>query len=134
MGREPVLHGKRILVVDDDPNARELIRLALSKYDCDVFEAENGEAGLNIAVHEKPHLIITDHLMPNFTGYELFQKVRNSNELKKVRFIMVTSKQFDHHFPELLKLEGCDFIAKPFHIATLIGAIEKLLGPLPFRI
>ena len=125
---------KRILIVDDDPNARELIRLALSKYECDVFEAANGQQGLDIALHEKPSLIITDHLMPNFTGYELFQKVRRAIELKKVRFIMVTTKQFDPKFPELLKLEGCDFISKPFHVATLIGTIEKLLGPLPFRI
>ncbi|MEK6543181.1 MAG: response regulator [Elusimicrobiota bacterium] len=124
---------KKILIVDDDPNARELIRLALSKYECDVFEAADGQEGFNVASSEKPHLIITDHLMPNFTGYELFQRVRGKGEIKKARFIMVTSKQFDANFPELLKLEGCDFISKPFHVATLIGTIEKLLGPLPFR-
>ncbi len=126
--------GKKILVVDDDPNARELIRLALSKYDCNVVEAANGQEGLTMAINQQPNLIITDHLMPNFTGYELFQKVRSDGNLKRTRFIMVTSKHFDAEFPELLKLEGCDFVSKPFHVAALIGSIERLLGPLPFRL
>ncbi|MBI4369184.1 MAG: response regulator [Elusimicrobia bacterium] len=124
---------KKILVVDDDPRSRELIRLALAKYDCDVSEAGTGQEGVDIANRERPNLIITDHLMPNFTGYELFQRVRGDAAMRRTRFIMVTSKHFDHEFPELLKLEGCDFISKPFHIVSLIGAIEKLLGPLPFR-
>lgn len=125
---------KKILIVDDDPNARELIRLALSKYECELSEAANGQEGLNLAEKHRPNLIITDHLMPNFTGYELFQKVRSDSALKRARFIMVTSKHFDAEFPELLKLDGCDFISKPFHIAALIGAVERLLGPLPFRL
>ncbi|MBI4668174.1 MAG: response regulator [Elusimicrobia bacterium] len=124
---------KKILVVDDDPNARELIRLMLSKYDCEVLEAANGLEGWGVASKERPNLIITDHLMPNFTGYELFQKVRDDESLKRTRFIMITSKHFDSEFPELLRLEGCDFVSKPFHVASLVGAIEKLLGPLPFR-
>lgn len=125
---------KKILVVDDDPNALELVRLALSKYDCEVHEAGDGQTAYNIAEQIRPHLIVTDHLMPNFSGYELFHKVRSHNELRKTRFIMVTSKHFDTEFPELLKLEGCDFVSKPFHVVTLLGAIEKLLGPLPFRL
>ncbi|MBI2069200.1 MAG: response regulator [Elusimicrobia bacterium] len=125
---------KKILVVDDDPNARELIRLVLSKYDCEVMEAANGQEGLDVALKERPGLIITDHLMPNFTGYELFQRVRAETAMKKTRFIMVTTKHFDSEFPELLKLEGCDFVSKPFHVASLVGAIERLLGPLPFKI
>lgn len=125
---------KRILVVDDETNARELIRLALAKYDCEIHEAGDGQAAYETAEKVKPNLIITDHLMPNFSGYELFHKVRGNHELRKTRFIMVTSKHFDTEFPELLKLEGCDFVSKPFHLITLIGAIEKLLGPLPFRV
>ncbi|MBI4064282.1 MAG: response regulator [Elusimicrobia bacterium] len=125
---------KKILIVDDDHSARELIRLMLAKYDCQVYEAVNGQEGLDLAVKEKPQLIITDHLMPNFTGYELLRRVREDGIMKRTRFIMVTSKHFDTEFPELLRLDGCDFISKPFHIASLLGAIEKLLGPLPFRI
>lgn len=125
---------KKILVVDDDPNARELIRLALSKYDCEVLEASNGQEGLDSVMREKPNLVITDHLMPNFSGYEMLQKVRDQQNLRQTRFIMVTAKHFDSEFPELLKLGGCDFISKPLHIISLIGMIEKLLGPLPFRI
>lgn len=126
--------GKKILVVDDDPNSRELIRLALAKYDCEVLEAANGQEGLDAALKETPNLVITDHLMPNFSGYEMVQKVRGDVRMKNTRFIMVTSKHFDNEFPELLKLGGCDFISKPLHIISLIGAIEKLVGPLPFRI
>lgn len=125
---------KKILVVDDDPNARELIRLALSKYDCEVLEAANGLEGLDAAMKERPNLVITDHLMPNFSGYEMLQKVRDQQDLRQTRFIMVTAKHFDSDFPELLKLGGCDFISKPLHIISLIGMIEKLLGPLPFKI
>ncbi len=125
---------KKILVVDDEPNAREVIRLSLAKYDCEIFEAADGQAAYEVAQSAKPHLIITDHLMPNFSGYELFHKVRSTDSLRKTRFIMVTSKHFDTEFPELLKLEGCDFISKPFHVVILLGAIEKLLGPLPFKL
>ena len=125
---------KKILVVDDDPNARELVRLMLSKYDCEVFEAADGREGFEVAAKEKPHLIIADHLMPQFTGYELLRKVRQDKDMKTMRFIMITSKHFDSDFPELLRLDGCDFISKPFHVAALLGAIEKLIGPLPFRV
>lgn len=124
---------KKILVVDDEDNIRELIRIALTRYDCEVIEAANGQEAYDSAKREMPTLIITDHLMPNFTGYELVQKVRQDSKLKKTPILMCTAKQFDSDFPQLLKLENCDFLAKPFDVVELIGSIEKLIGPLPFH-
>lgn len=124
---------KKILLVDDDPNSRELLRLALGPYECRLFEAADGAEALSMAQRERPDLIILDHMMPKMTGYELFHKIREDSTLSATRFIMVTVKHFDSQFPERLRLEGCEFIAKPYDFYALYALIQKVLGPLDPR-
>ncbi|MBI4668175.1 MAG: response regulator [Elusimicrobia bacterium] len=123
----------KILIVDDDQNSRELIRLAFAVYDCALLEAADGNEGLEIALREKPDILLIDQMMPQMTGYELFRKLHAEPSMKSAHFIMITVKQFDNEFPERLKMEGCEFIAKPYDFAALLKLIEKIIGPIPKR-
>lgn len=120
----------KILLVDDEPGERYLMFFALSEYDCQILEAGDGEEGFKIALESKPDLIITDHMMPRLSGYEMIQRMRSNPILQDVPIIMLTAKHFDKEFPELLQLQGCRFVGKPLHRDVLLINIEKVLGPL----
>ena len=81
---------KKILVVDDDPNARELVRFMLSKYDCQILEASDGKEGLEMALREKDHKAI-----PNYTGpiIERAWPRRDSPETQTQVTIHITPRQ-----------------------------------------
>src|SRR5690625_6431711 len=69
-----------ILVVDDEPGIRELIRMFLEKEGYDVIEAENGKEAMEIVSSDQPHLILLDIEMPGMTGFEVCRNIRKKND------------------------------------------------------
>lgn len=118
----------RILVVDDDPDIRNLIGAYLKADGHAVEFAVNGIAGIGAALGEMPDLIVTDFQMPGMDGFALFNAVR-ANAAKKVPVVMLTA----HHSPALMQkalgLGIDDFIGKPVTREELARVVAPLVAP-----
>ena len=81
----------KILLVDDNGENREILRLIMEKQGNEVVEAEDGQDGLNKALDDKPDLIISDILMPNMDGFQFLKNMKNSELLKSIPFIFYSA-------------------------------------------
>ncbi|MCH7505436.1 response regulator [PVC group bacterium] len=120
------LNGKRILIIDDEPNIVKLItaRLKLNRYQ--TIQAFDGEEGLRKAKEEKPDLIILDVMMPKMSGYDFVKNIKSDDELKHIPIVILTAKG---GVEDLFKTEGVDsFMAKPYIPDELLGTIRGLIG------
>ena len=117
----------KILVVDDDINQIRLIRERFSKKGHQVLEAINGEEGLEVALADKPDLILLDVMMPVMNGWELCKYLRNRREFDDVGIIMLTA--IGPNLNEMTSpLDGADdYVDKPFLFSELEEKMEKVL-------
>ena len=120
---------KKILVIDDDDLVRSMTCNVLKKSGFQVFEAENGNVGLNVAVKESPDLVITDMLMPDKEGIETILELSAINKDIKIIAMSGGGKTQDMTFLDLAKKIGASkTIQKPFKPANLLSAVQEILG------
>ena len=114
---------KRILVVDDDKNISEVIKLYLKKEGYDVSLAYDGKAGLEEFGKEVPALIVLDIMMPKLDGWEVLKQVRKTSS---VPVIMLSAK--GETFDKVLGLElgADDYITKPFDPKEFIARVKAV--------
>jgi DNA-binding response OmpR family regulator len=119
--------GKRVLLVDDDPEIIEAIRYALESRGYQIFIARDGNQGLAMAEREDPDLVILDMMMPKRSGFLVLEKLRRTREVP-VRVIMITANEGARHkaYAEMLGVD--DYIRKPFAMDKLVDAVERLLA------
>ena len=120
--------GKTILIVDDSPVERHILKDAVSGLEFTIFEAENGESGIKMAIEHKPDIILMDVVMPGINGFQATKQITNNEQLKNVPVIMCTSKN-----QETDKIWGARqgakaYVVKPINKEALISEIKKLLG------
>ncbi|MEG0767734.1 MAG: response regulator transcription factor [Clostridia bacterium] len=113
----------QILLVDDDPNIRQLVRLYLEKEGFEVTTAERGDTALEIFRKHPPHLILLDVMLPGMDGWQVCREVR---KVSNIPVIMLTAK--DETFDKVLGLElgADDYIVKPFEPKELIARIKAV--------
>jgi CheY-like chemotaxis protein len=118
----------KILIVDDDPDIRDSLKILLNLDGHTVLEASDGEVALEKAKSEKPELVLTDALMPIKDGYSLAKDLRSNCETSATPIIMLTA--LDKEQDELKAFQDGvdDFISKPFKRAVLNARISKLLS------
>ena len=107
----------RVLVVDDEPDAVELLQEFLAAKGYDVLTATGGEEALRIVREERPHLILLDVRMPGMNGLEVLRHVRKIDQ--EVGVIMVTAVSEEETGREALALGAFDYIVKPLDLAYL---------------
>ena len=107
----------RILVVDDEPDAVELLRDFLTGKSYEVSTAASGEEALKKVKKERPHLILLDIRMPGMNGLEVLRRVRQIDQ--EVGVIIVTAVNEEDTGREALKLGAFDFIVKPLNLEYL---------------
>jgi DNA-binding response OmpR family regulator len=107
----------RVLVVDDEPDAVELLREFLAGKGYEVLTASNGEEALQKVKEERPHLILLDVRMPKVNGLEVLKRVREID--KEVGVIMVTAVNEEETGREALQLGAFDYITKPLDLKYL---------------
>lgn len=117
----------RILIIDDDPQFRELVRRFLEADGHEVRDAESGEAGLQLFRNDTPDLIVTDIFMPGISGLETIEKIRA--EAPDMKIIAVSGRDGMGAATLLPSGErGADRgLAKPFRRQELTDVIEELL-------
>lgn len=115
---------KRVFVIDDDENIRQLISLYLLKEGYKIFEFENGELGLAAFKKEEPDLILLDVMMPGLDGYDTLKEIRKKSS---VPVIMITAK--NETFDKVLGLElgADDYMVKPFEPKELSARIKAVI-------
>jgi DNA-binding response OmpR family regulator len=118
--------GKRILVVDDDPEIIDTLNFALSNKGYHVMIARDGNQGLAMAEREEPDLVILDMMMPKRSGFLVLEKLRRSRPVP-LRIIMITANEGSRHkaYAEMLGVD--DYIRKPFAIERLLDSVHRLL-------
>jgi CheY-like chemotaxis protein len=116
--------GARILVIDDNAEARELLKDILEEKGYSILEAENGEKALEVMSTSLVHMAIVDLDMPRMNGIEFSKHAKSKNPLFPI--IMVTAySQF--YSPAEILASGVDaFLQKPIDLARLLKAIEQL--------
>ncbi|MDX1388223.1 MAG: response regulator transcription factor [Acidobacteriota bacterium] len=121
-----------ILVVDDDPHIREVIRFALQKEGFETVEAANGREALEAFDRSPPSLMVLDILMPEMDGCEVCRAIRSRSDLP---IVFLSSKDDEVDRIVGLELGGDDYITKPFSPRELIARIRAILrrtaGPPP---
>lgn len=118
---------RKILVVDDEPNVRRLLRTVLKKK-FTVLEAEDGGQAVNIACAEKPDLILMDIMMPKMDGYTSCYALKNEPATRSIPIIMLTAIDLKLNL-QLSKEIGADgYITKPFNSRELLDNIAQVLS------
>ena len=114
----------KILVVDDDTNISELLRLYLEKNGFSVITCADGATAIEVEKKEKPSLILLDIMLPKFDGWQVCREIRKTSE---VPIIMVTAK--NETFDKILGLElgADDYISKPFDTKEVIARVKAVL-------
>jgi DNA-binding response OmpR family regulator len=118
---------KRILLVDDDREIVESMRLALQAAGYEVLIARDGNQGLALADREDPDLVILDMMMPKRSGFLVLERLRRSRPMP-VRIIMITANEGSRHKAYAETLGVDDYIRKPFAMDRLLGSVGRLLG------
>jgi DNA-binding response OmpR family regulator len=118
---------KRILLVDDDQEIIESMRVALEAKGYQVFVARNGNEGLAMAEREDPDLIILDMMMPLRSGFLVLEKLRVTRTFP-TKVIMVTANEGNRHKAYAETLGVDDYIRKPFAMDRLLKSVAKLLS------
>jgi DNA-binding response OmpR family regulator len=118
---------KRILLVDDDPEIIESLRLALESKGYNILVARDGNQGLSMAEREDPDLVILDMMMPKRSGFLVLEKLRRTRPIP-VRVIMITANEGSRHkaYAEMLGVD--DYIRKPFAMDRLVDSVDRLLA------
>ena len=118
---------KRILVVEDNETNIYLISFILRKNGYEVTEARTGEEGVELAIKEKPDLIIMDIQLPGIDGLEATRKIRESEADGEVPIIALTSYAMTGDRERALKAGCTGYIEKPINPDTFISEIKKYL-------
>jgi CheY-like chemotaxis protein/CRP-like cAMP-binding protein len=118
---------KTILVIEDSNDIRENTAEILELAGFKALTAKNGKEGIDLALREKPDVIICDIMMPELDGYGVLHLLRKNQETENVPFIFLTAKTERSDFRKGMEMGADDYITKPFDESELLSAVEVRL-------
>ena len=118
---------KRILVVEDNETNMYLIRFILGKSGHQVIEAITGEEGVELALKEKPDLVIMDIQLPGIDGLETTKRIRETEAIGQTPIVALTSYALTGDREKSLKAGCTGYLEKPINPETFMADIEKYL-------
>jgi two-component system alkaline phosphatase synthesis response regulator PhoP len=114
----------KILIADDEPHIRQLVNNALGK-DYSILQASNGEEAMNIALSQKPDLILMDIVMPKVDGYSACSQIKSDQVTKGIPVVMITGIGFKINEKVAKDLGADGYITKPFTLESLVNIAEQ---------
>ena len=120
----------RVLVADDEVMARMMTKLLLEREDFDVIEATNGEQAIEIAVRERPDLLLIDLNMPVMDGYQAIHFLRRTLTMATLPIIVITAEDGQSIERRVLALGANDYIIKPYEPAVLLARVNAVFNRL----
>jgi DNA-binding response OmpR family regulator len=118
---------KTILIVDDDQELSDGLRVVLEKQGHRVMQARDGQQGKNLIYQQRPDLVILDMMMPRMGGYPVLEHFKGKAEAPAI--IMITGNEGSRHKAYAEYLGVVDYIRKPFAMERLLDSVEKALSP-----
>lgn len=123
--------GFRVLIVDDSPAMRAVIRriLELSGFDLDgCLEASHGGEAVGVLAAERVDVVLTDINMPVMNGEQLVSRIRHDRLLGGIPVVVVSTDQSEHRVRHMLELGASGYVSKPFVPEMLRLEVERVLG------
>jgi two-component system sensor histidine kinase/response regulator len=118
----------KVLIIEDTLAIREEIYDILLMEGYEVFQAENGLIGFEIALIEHPDLIISDILMPHLNGFEMFEKLQTNKKTASIPLIFLSAKAEKEDIRIGMNLGAEDYLTKPLNINDLLNAVENKIN------
>ncbi len=119
-----------VLAVDDEPHILFILSQVLNSKGCAVLTADGGEKAIKLALKRMPNLIILDVMMPDISGFEVCQHLKNNPKTKQIPIIILTAEQNEEHKEAMIRMGVEDYISKPFSPNGLSNKIDEILGKL----
>ena len=118
----------KIVIIEDDPGIRTVLRLALKGAGfTDVIAEERGDNGLKIVLRERPALVILDLMLPGMDGLAVCREIRRTPAVAATPIVMLTAKSTEEDIVRGLELGADDYVTKPFSKAVLIARVRAAL-------
>ncbi len=116
-----------LLIVDDEPAIRDMLRMALEAADFRCIEAEDIQEAYRLVVDERPSLVLLDWMLPGGSGLELMRRLKREDLTRTMPIIMLTAKTAEDNVIQGLEVGADDYISKPFAPRALIARLRALL-------
>ena len=117
----------RVLIVDDEPGIRKILRMFLEMEGYEVFEAATAGQAMEIVKLEKPHMAILDILLDDRTGFDVCEWIKSNPETRKTKVLLFTALGQEHEFREGQRV-GCDYyLTKPQNPKDIIEKVREYL-------
>lgn len=118
---------RRVLIAEDEPDIRELVKLTLTFHGFDVVAAEDGKRAVELAQDGEYDLILMDVLMPRMTGYEACREIKKIEGLAEVPVVFLSAKGQESEVKEGLSAGAIAYMLKPFDADELIETLNAVL-------
>jgi len=118
---------KKVLLIEDNDDVRDNTMEILELANYNVYAAANGKSGVEIALKEKPDLIVCDIMMPVLDGYGVLHTLQKNNDTMNIPFIFLTAKTEKAEIRRGMELGADDYITKPFSATELLNAVDGRL-------
>jgi two-component system, OmpR family, KDP operon response regulator KdpE len=115
----------KVLVIDDEPPIRKLLRMGLGAHGYEILEAPNGRISLELLEQKKPDLVILDLGLPDIQGLDLLRMIRSRNE--SVPIVVLSSRGDEAGKVQALDLGADDYVTKPFGMDELLARMRAAL-------
>ena len=115
---------RKVLIIDDEPDIREIVRIYLSDEGYDVIETDNGHDGILKAQELKPDLIVLDIMMPGINGFEVAKHLKDDPNTQDIPIIILSVLAHDSQYRQGIM----DYISKPFRQEELVNTIHKIFS------
>lgn len=119
---------KSALIIDDDPILRASLAQMLTQEGWRIFEAEDGEAGINLARQHRPEVVLCDLLMPRCNGYQVCRSIRAENSLRHTRIIVTSGRGYAIDRLNALEAGADEYLVKPVQPADLQQLLCRISG------
>ena len=118
----------KVLVIDDEPVVRQVVNRLLTGEGYQVIEAPYGQAGYQLAISEKPNIILLDLMMPVMDGFQVLSKLKSNPETRPIPVIILTAKIDAESERRCMQSGAVDYIKKPWGPGELKDRIAMALG------
>jgi DNA-binding response OmpR family regulator len=118
---------KKILIADDEPNIVAAVEFLLQRNGYEVHVARNGDEALKLVEACNPDLVLLDVMMPLRSGYEVCKRIRENDDWRHIKIIMLSAKGRDAEVTKGLAIGADLYVTKPFSTKDLMGKIATLL-------
>jgi CheY-like chemotaxis protein len=131
MAQDPGQQTRKILIVDDEPDTRALMRAMLAGLSspCEIIEAYGGKHALQVIAALKPDLVLLDIIMPDMDGLGVLMELKRDPATRNTKVVLVTARAEERMVQTGLVMGAADYISKPFTQEQLVSLVERLLPP-----